>query len=176
MKKTKAVLSIFFILILLIMNVRFVLFTSYVKSQKQAFRKQAIAQNLSELIQIETEAIELYKNKRGFEWEKNNKELVINGVYHEVLSVLIHGNKALITIIPDKAENALFEHYFHEQKQTQQNHTFALLFQFTFLETDSDNEIYLREGEFTYPQTLPSKPLKGIVSAKIKPPCSLNTV
>jgi hypothetical protein len=175
-KKAKAIISVFFILILLILNVRFLLFTSYVKSQKQEFRKQAIAQNLSDLIQIETESKELYKNKRGFEWEKNNKELVINGVYHEVLNVVIRNGKALITIIPDKAENALFERYFHEHKHTQQDHTIALLFQLTFLETISDSKISLPESAFTYPLFLSAKPLKGIVAPKIKPPCSLNTV
>ena len=176
MKRASAGISIFFILILLFMNARFVVFTSYVKSQKQEFRKQALAQNLSELIQIETEAGELYKNKRGFEWEKNNKELVVNGVYHEVLSIVIKGGKAIITIIPDKAENNLFQQYFQGQKHTLHDSAFAILFQFNFLETAGGSKISLPENAFTYPLSFPANLLKGIVATKIKPPCQLNTV
>jgi hypothetical protein len=141
-KRASAGISIFFILILLFMNARFVLFTSYVKSQKQEFRKQALAQNLSELIQIETEAGELYKNKRGFEWEKNNKELVISGVYHEVLNVVLSNGKALITIIPDKAENELFAYFFKNKTPGNRSlYLYAFVFGIVF-DVPSDDRVF----------------------------------
>lgn len=170
MKKAAAVISVFFILILLIMNVRFMLFSTYVKSQKHDFRKQAIAQNLSELIKLDIKAGDLYKNKNGFEWEKNNKELVINGVYHEVLSVSVKNGRAVVTIIPDKAENELFARYFGEQQDAQKDHTLALLFMFTFLECGHREPLTLTEESYLYPKTSPEALLDGSEKTALKPP------
>lgn len=152
------------------MNVRFVLFSTYIKSQKQEFRKQAISQNLNELLRVDMNADELYKNKRGFEWEKNNRELVINGVYHEVLSVSVKNGKAAVTIIPDKAENALFARYFGEQQDTQKDHTMALLFMFTFLECGHREPVTLAEESYRYPKTSPEDLLTGSEKTALKPP------
>lgn len=156
------------------MNVRFMVFNTYVRSQKQEFRKKTIEQNSKDLIQLQVKSEDLYKSKAGFEWEKNNKELVINGLYHEVLGVRINGNTATVIILPDVAENELFASYFCEQKNTQQDHPMMLLFHFLFIESHQQNKLNVTIDFFKYPKQYPAILAQGNETIFLKPPRSVN--
>jgi hypothetical protein len=156
------------------MNVRFMLFNTYVRSQKQEFRKKTIEQYSKDLIQLQVKSEDLYKSKAGFEWEKNNKELVINGLYHEVLCVRMSGNTATIMILPDTAENKLFAGYFCEQKNTQQDHPMMLLFHFLFIEFHQHNKLNVAIVFFKYPKQYPAILAQGNETIFLKPPCGVN--
>lgn len=54
----------------------------------------------------------LYMDQKGLEWKEENKELVIDGVYHEVLKTVPGKTWAVLYLIADHAENALFSRYF----------------------------------------------------------------
>jgi len=156
------------------MNVRFVVFNSYVRSQKQEFRKKTIEQNIKDLIQLHIKTKDLYKSKVGFEWEKNNKELVINGLYHEVLGVRISADIATIIVVPDAAENELFASYFCEQKNTQQDHPMMLLFHFLFIESHQYNKLNVTIDFFKYPKQHPAILAQGNETIFLKPPRGVN--
>lgn len=112
MIKFKSIIALSFILIFLLISLRFAFFISYVKSQKSEFRKQLIASCMASVKKISIRPNQLYRSHRGFEWKENNKELVINGVYHEVVRVERHGSMHEVFIIEDKQENQLFQRYF----------------------------------------------------------------
>jgi hypothetical protein len=112
MKKIKGLFPFFFILILCLVSFRFLFFISYLQIQKSDFRKQLISDRSSEIIQLELHESDLYLDKNDLEWKEKNKELVIHGIYHEVLQIKKVGSKAYITVICDKLENTLFQKYF----------------------------------------------------------------
>ena len=47
---------------------------------------------------------DLFVSKGSLKWKEKNKELVINGVYYEVLSVKLDRGIATIIIVEDAAE------------------------------------------------------------------------
>lgn len=155
---------------------RFVVFNTYVRTQKQEFRKKTIEQNSKDLIQLKINSEDLYKSKVGFEWEKNNKELVINGVYHEVLGVRINGNTATVIILPDAAENELFAGYFCEHKKTQQDHPMMLLFHFLFIGSHQASSLHLKANYFKYPKQASSVLALGNETVFLKPPPGVNAI
>jgi hypothetical protein len=103
-----------FILLLIIgaITFRFLFFISYIKGQKSDFRKQILSENTKDLKQVKFSNDDVFKNKNGFEWKEHNKELVINGIYHEVISVKKYNDHTIVSIIEDKAENTLFKKFF----------------------------------------------------------------
>lgn len=103
-----------FILLLIIgaISFRFLFFISYIKGQKSDFRKQILSENTKDLKQVKFSNDDVFKNKNGFEWKEHNKELVINGIYHEVISVKKYKDHTIVSIIEDKAENTLFKKFF----------------------------------------------------------------
>lgn len=80
------------------------------------FRTELIQQNLSSLKRIKINNKDLYSNSSSMQWKEHNKELVIHGVYHEVISVKKLAKYALVFIIEDKEENQMFEKYFSLNK------------------------------------------------------------
>ncbi len=106
-----------FIVLLFLISSRFLFFISFVKHQKVEFRKQLIEQNSIEIKKLELNHEALYKDGNGLEWKENNKELVINGVYHEVISVIKTNGNFLLLLLEDKEENTLFKNFFHLNKQ-----------------------------------------------------------
>lgn len=116
MKKKRRLISLFLILIFLLITGRFLFFISYIKSQKPVFRSQLIQQNLSSVKPIKIDAKDLYSNSGSMQWKEGNKELVIHGVYHEVISIKKLANSVLVFVIEDKEENQLFEKYFSLNK------------------------------------------------------------
>lgn len=99
---------------MLFISARFTVLRSVVKGQKKQFRQTALLEQKGGLEQLIFTAEELYKDVRGIEWKENNKEIVINGIYHEVISIeRINGNY-VVNIIEDKKENELFKNFFEK--------------------------------------------------------------
>lgn len=87
-------------------------FTGMVKSQKKEFRQQVLQHQHTTVKKIEVAAQDLYEDIKGLEWKEHNKEVVIEGVYHEVLSVERSGDHYIVSILEDRAENELFRNFF----------------------------------------------------------------
>ena len=116
MRHKKSLLSILLILITLVITARFLFFISYISSQKTIFRSELIKHSIAEAKTVELKKTDLFKNKNGYVWKEHNKELAINGVYHEVVCVKLSGDKAFVTILEDKEENRLFLSFFAHNK------------------------------------------------------------
>ena len=103
-----------FILLLIIgaITFRFLFFISYIKGQKNDLRQQLLSENNTALVEVEFLNSDVFENKNGFEWKEHNKELVINGIYHEIISIKKYKDHTIVSIIEDKAENSLFKKFF----------------------------------------------------------------
>lgn len=104
--------SVFFLLIFTVLVFKFLFFTSFIKSHKKDFRKQLIEQNSANVFSLKIPLDYLFIDKTGFDWKEKGKELVINGVYHEVVRIKKCGDHVLVFLIEDSQENELFNKYF----------------------------------------------------------------
>ncbi len=104
-------------LILFLLCFRFVSFNGYISSQKKALRAQLITKaDARDLIHLKMKRSSLYQNTGILEWKENGRELVIDGLYHEVIAVKFCGDLAEVCLIEDKAENRLFAQFFSIEK------------------------------------------------------------
>jgi L-rhamnose mutarotase len=114
----KRILPFVLLLLLVLITSRFLFFSGYLKIQKSIFRKEITSLSMKEVFVIKMTNNKLYKNIEGYEWKEKNKELVINGIYHEVISLKKNNGYSYISVIEDKAENQLFKRFFSTNKQS----------------------------------------------------------
>jgi hypothetical protein len=66
----------------------------------------------SKVLYLKIPLHKLFKDGNGYEWKQNDQELIIDGVYHEILKVRPAGDSALVSVIADQSENNLFNAFF----------------------------------------------------------------
>lgn len=91
------------------------LFKLYIKCQKTNFRNELICKGSSSLEEIEISTTDLYKNKKGVEWHENNKEIIINETFFEVIKVISKKDITVLQVVKDEKENKLFASYFNNK-------------------------------------------------------------
>lgn len=173
MYRLKQILPFVFILIFVLVSFRYLFFISSIRLQKSEFRRQLIESSDKQIIQLEIDAKELFKDKAGLEWKKNNKELLVNGEYHEVIGLKKINGKIIVSIIEDKAENELFKKYFGLNNKVNSGlaDLIKLLLNFNCVSVSFDTKV-LREYRTCNP--LVTKLLFTETDFKlrlIKPPC-----
>jgi len=87
-----------------------------IKLQKSEFRETILLRENKNIKQLIVSEQDLHKDTKGIEWKENNKEVVINNKYHEVLSVTRQGNKCIVNVIEDELENSLFLNFFDNSR------------------------------------------------------------
>lgn len=99
----------------------------YLELKKEDFRSQILKTALknSNVEQLSILKCDLFKNKNGLEWLENNKEILIEGNYYEVLKLEEKENIIIISLINDKKENKLFSVFF--EKNFYHNHLLELI-------------------------------------------------
>ncbi|MEO6305533.1 MAG: hypothetical protein ABIP51_20385 [Bacteroidia bacterium] len=134
----KTLLSATLLLTISIVAFRFLFFISYIQSQKSDFRKQLIFDETKQVVELTFSSEDIFIDKNGFEWKENNNELVINGAYYEVISVVMGKNEVVVKIIADEAEDDLFQHYFCLNKESKNGYLelIKLLLNFTYIHND----------------------------------------
>jgi hypothetical protein len=118
MKNGKYLFSYFFILLICLLSFRFVFFISYIELNKSDFKEQ-LKLSQKQLTELEFSARDLYIDKAGIEWKENNNEVVINGVFYEIIQIKKTDQKIIVSVIADKKENELFQNYFAFNKNAQ---------------------------------------------------------
>lgn len=149
MKLAKKLSPFVILLIIGVITFRFLFFISYIKVQKHNFRDQLIKESKNEVFEVKLAESELFIDKPGFDWKENNKELVIDGVYHEVIAVKKNNGKAIVFLIEDKAENTLFKKFFSANKGIHKDFAdlIKLLLNLTYL--DNNNALALIKVEIS---------------------------
>lgn len=97
---------------MLFIAARFTVLQSFVNLQKKQFRQTVLLEKKKELKQVVFSEDNLFKDTKNCEWKEGNKELVLNGIYHEVVSIDKKDGNYIVTIIEDKKENELFANFF----------------------------------------------------------------
>lgn len=138
MKSKNSTIPFLFILIFVVITGRFLVFTSYIHSQKTIFRSLATKDYTQKISTLELQEEDLFANKNGLEWKEKNKELIVNGKYHEVITIKKQGKHVFVSIIEDKLENSLFERFFAAKQIDNSffNDLVNLLFNLTYLKNE----------------------------------------
>ena len=121
MKKKTGYFSVFLLVLILLLSFRFLFFISFIHLEKSNFREQLVKGNSGEIHKLFFSEADLFKNKNGFEWKENNKELVVNGIYHEVIGLVKKNGHYIVLVLNDQIENTLFQKYFALNKPIQEN-------------------------------------------------------
>lgn len=119
MKAAKQILPFFLLAIVILITARFALFSGYLHSQKKELRKTSLVQQNLKVKRITFSKENLFKDKGDYEWKEQNKELVISGSYHEVLSVQKVGKNFIVSVIEDKTENEILKGFFEKNTYAQ---------------------------------------------------------
>ena len=140
MKFVKNLSPFILLLIIGVISFRFLFFISYIKVQKSEFRRQLISESNSKVIEVKFSNEDLYKNMNGFEWKEKNKELVIGGIFHEVIAVKKLKDHVIVSVIEDKAENSMFKKFFSIHKGIHKDFAdlIKLLVNLTYLQNISE--------------------------------------
>lgn len=174
--KTAKIFSILVCLVLLLVIVcRFVFFMSYIHFQKSEFRKEVLKGEVEQALAIRMNYSDIFVNRPGFEWKERGRELVIQGIYHEVISIRYAGGQAIVTIIADKAENDLFKKFFdsHKKNDKVMNCLMSLLLGFQFEQAEC-LEVFIHDPSSTAWLSETGKSiLNGYLSLSVKPPASV---
>ncbi len=110
LKKTAAIGVLF---LFLAISGSHTIFIRYVKSQKLRFRTELLRTGCNAAFTYTISTTALFKDHTGIEWKDEGKELVLDGKYHEILSIVYQNNVATLLLMPDAMENQLFSHYFY---------------------------------------------------------------
>lgn len=108
----KTLISILLIGVFFLITGRFVVFMSFLDSQKPAFRNYVISNQLSKTVSIQLAAKDLFKDTKGITWEDDNKEIIRNGSFFEVVCIKVVKDSALVFILEDEDEKRLFHSFF----------------------------------------------------------------
>lgn len=131
-------------LLFTVLAFKFLFFTSFIKSHKKDFRKQLIEQSSESVFDLKIALNEVLVDKPGFDWKEKGKELVINGVYHEVVKIKKFKDHAIVSLIEDSQENELFNKYFCLNKNMQNEYSdlMKLLLDFNCIEQQTAYNIH----------------------------------
>jgi hypothetical protein len=101
----------FFSVLLLLSSSRFIIFNHYMGKQKETFRQKALLTNAKALSVLRIGKKDLYVDGSGREWKDGNRELLLNGKFHEVVAIKEDGRSVLLYLIEDSRESQLFHEF-----------------------------------------------------------------
>ena len=161
-------------ILLMVVVFRFFVFMSYIHIKKAEFRENIISSHGNSIVSLEMPKADLFKNKPGYEWKEGNRELVINGVYHEVIAIKSHNSGVLVLLVPDRVENDLFSRFFRLHKKSSEHlaNFVSLLLGFSFEEKERHAGGFQK---ITIVKWLPLSELDctlGYKATRLKPPTS----
>lgn len=117
MLRLKQIGVLIFLVILLFIATRFILFQSFLHSKKVEFRQATLLHPDKVFKKLVIPTDDLYKDLNGIEWKDNNKEVVYNGDFYEVLKIERNREVAELYLIEDKQENSLFATFMKDSQR-----------------------------------------------------------
>lgn len=91
-------------------TVHFFIFQLSLNSHQAQFRS-GLTNNLSLIEKIEITPSELFTDSKNIKWLDNNKEISINGLLYDVVSILNSGKTVSLFLVNDGAEKTLLDNY-----------------------------------------------------------------
>jgi len=100
--------AILFLVLTILFSAKFLFLNTYVQTQKNSLRDMAFQSQSPQTQVIFINKQELFKDKIGFEWKDDFKEVKILNVYYEVVLITRMGDQYRIILLEDTAESDLF--------------------------------------------------------------------
>lgn len=100
--------AILLLLLTVLFTAKFIFFNAYVQSQKHTLREMAFKSNAEPIQVIYLNKEELFKDKIGYEWKDEFKEIKILNVFYEVVDICLVGNRYRVVLLEDKTETTMF--------------------------------------------------------------------
>ena len=150
---------------------RFMIFSSYLKTQKANFRVQVLADPKASVIILTIPDSSLYRDTGKIEWKDDNKELVMDGIYHEVVRVEKSGTNIVVYLVEDREESRLYAEFLDNCPD--HSGSSALVYYLVSFQCIAANYSDLKSGtviEQPYIRQSNAFTLKGYPSARLKPP------
>lgn len=97
-------------LITVFLTGHFFIYKSVLSSHKKEF-KAYIRSQFAKTEQIEISASELYVNSKQMTWLDENKEVCLNGIMYDIVSIKNNGTKVVLCVVNDKHEKELLNRY-----------------------------------------------------------------
>jgi hypothetical protein len=131
------------VLLLSLLAGNYLLFMAYISSQKTHFKKAQSLDSKPVLVQYLFLENELFVNKDGIEWDKSNSEMIVNGVFHEIVGFTKTNKGYVLTLQEDKKENDQHNKFdrLHKDQRRRGLMLFKLLVQLNYLQTNSRNNL-----------------------------------
>ena len=107
MPRLRTHISVLLLFITILISCRYCLFTSYLHLQKTNFRTDLLVNHRHLAQHLILRGSRLFQNDQQIQWKENNKELVIAGIYFEVLRAADSSDCLIVDVIEDKKENKL---------------------------------------------------------------------
>ncbi|MDI1354739.1 MAG: hypothetical protein PSX36_07465 [bacterium] len=163
------------LVLLFVIVFQFVFFISYITVQKNEFSKKVLAERTELGLEVRMGRSEVFANTPGLEWKEEGNELVIQGVFYEVISIHYSGQVAIVRVIADTAENNLFATYFELHKKTDKGlHCFLSLIMGLQFENSGMVATYFNEtSTIMWNPEAGKATLYGHPNTEIKPPLSI---
>ncbi len=166
------IVFLFLILSIVFVTARFSMLQFTIKLHKKSFRYSTLIHNKKQLKVISIPSQSIFADSDGIEWKENNKEIVINGKYHEVVEIKKNQNSFQVFVIEDDEENLMFYKYFISEKLNKQLvNCFLLIYSLNAIE---NNLILILKNHFKDIQTSFNYIFKfgfEFENLLIKPPC-----
>ena len=107
-------------LITVFLTGHFFIYKSVLNSHKKAF-KTYIRSHYAKTEQIEISLSELYTNTKNIAWLDDNKEVLLNGVMYDIVSIKNNGTKVILCVVNDLHEKELMNRYQKQFNNTYEN-------------------------------------------------------
>ncbi len=175
MRGHKTPIALLLLMLFLLQQVSYVLFMGYAKNSKSAFRSYALNSNMEKTV-FYFAPDQLFKNRNGFEWKEEGKELVVRNIFYEIISISkCHGLIKLITV-EDSKENNLFSFFFKFQKKNRKtlHYLFQLMHGLHYLNEAHDPLLVNISEPMLYHKSGDDNYRRDYVNALLKPPCCLH--
>jgi hypothetical protein len=108
MKKASFIITLSLIMVFL--TGHYFIYKSVLKSHKKEF-KAFIRSNYVKSEQLEINPSQLYTDNPEMQWLDKNKEVCLNGVMYDILSIKNEGTKVILNVVKDKDEKELMNRY-----------------------------------------------------------------
>lgn len=106
----KASLIIALSLMTVFLTGHYFIYKSVLKAHKKEF-KSYIRANFAKSEQLEINPSQLYTDNHEMKWLDENKEVCLNGVMYDILSIKNAGTKVILNVVKDKDEKELMNRY-----------------------------------------------------------------
>ena len=129
------IVFLFILISIVLVTVRFSVLQLTIKFQKKTFRHSTLIHNKKKQKVFIISMQSLFVDNNEIEWKENNKEIVVNGKYHEVIEIKKDKNFYQVFAIEDNEENKLFYQFFiSENLNKKLVNCFLLIYSFNAIE------------------------------------------